>query len=284
MENMFDLLNEDVEIKDSPSAVTFDDKKEHSPEITFEAVDYAYEEEKIILSDVSFTVPSGTTTAIVGESGTGKSTIAKLIVRMFDVKEGRIIINEKNVKDYAQSSLRGAIGVVPQDTVLLNDTIQFNIRYGRMDASDEEVEEAAKLADIHDSIISFPDGYQTKVGERGLKLSGGEKQRVAIARTLLKGPQIMLFDEATSALDSKTENNIQEAIGRASANRTTVVIAHRLSTVVGADQILVLAKEEGDSGGSSVVERGNHHQLLQMGGRYKELWDRQQQDSEKKEN
>lgn len=283
MENMFDLMNEEVEIKDSPVAITFGDKKEISSPITFEAVDFSYKDEKKILSDVSFTVPSGTTTAIVGESGTGKSTIAKLIVRMFEVTEGRVVIDDKNIKDYTQSSLRGAIGVVPQDTVLLNDTIQFNIRYGRMDASDEEVEEAAKLADIHDSILSFPDGYQTKVGERGLKLSGGEKQRVAIARTLLKGPQIMLFDEATSSLDSKTENNIQEAIRRASANRTTVVIAHRLSTIVGADEILVLAKNEGDSGGSSVAERGNHQQLLQMGGRYKELWERQQQDSNTKE-
>eukprot|EP00090_Calanus_glacialis_P022325 TRINITY_DN34462_c0_g1_i1.p1 TRINITY_DN34462_c0_g1~~TRINITY_DN34462_c0_g1_i1.p1 ORF type:complete len:830 (-),score=268.04 TRINITY_DN34462_c0_g1_i1:176-2665(-) len=268
MENMFDLLNEKVEVADKLKALTFV-KEEASPEIKFDNVDFSYDPAKSILKGVTFNIPSGTTTAIVGSSGSGKTTIGKLLVRMYDAKEGAITFNGVNVSDYTQSSLRKSIGVVPQDTVLFNDTIRYNIRYGRMEATDGEVEEAARLADIHSAILGFPDGYDTVVGERGLKLSGGEKQRVAIARTLLKQPGVMLYDEATSSLDSTTERNIQEAIIAASNRKTVLVIAHRLSTVVNSEQIIVMDQGE-------VVEKGSHQELVEMNGKYKELWEHQQ--------
>ena len=215
-------------------------------------------------------MPAGKTVAIVGPSGAGKSTISRLIFRFYDVSSGRILIDGQDVRDVTQKSLRAAIGMVPQDTVLFNDTIRYNIRYGRWEASDAEVEEAARLAQIDDFIRMSPHGYETEVGERGLKLSGGEKQRVAIARTILKAPPILLLDEATSALDSHTEKEIQDALERVSKNRTTLVIAHRLSTIVGADEIIVL--DEG-----VIVERGTHHELLRQGGLYASMWNRQRE-------
>jgi len=269
MENMFDLMNEKVEIKDSLKAITYV-KEEASPAVVFDDVEFQYDAQKPILKNVSFKVPTGTTTAIVGSSGSGKSTIGKLLVRMFDVDSGVITLNGVNVTDFSQSSLRKNIGVVPQDIVLFNETIRYNIRYGRIEASDAEVEQAAKLADIHNAILSFPNGYDTVVGERGLKLSGGEKQRVAIARTLLKEPDVMVYDEATSSLDSATERNIQEAIITASNRKTVLVIAHRLSTVIDSEQIIVL--EQGQ-----VVEKGTHQELVERNGKYKELWDHQKQ-------
>ena len=265
MENMFDLMNEKIEIVDSENAMEFSANNK-SPEIKFDMVSFGYTPEREVLKDINITIESGTTTALVGASGCGKSTVAKLVLRMFEAEQGKITFDGRNIKDITQASLRKAIGVVPQDTVLFNDTVMFNIKYGRIDATDEEVIEAAKLAEIHDSILCFPEGYQAKVGERGLKLSGGEKQRVAIARTLLKDPPIMIFDEATSSLDSNTEANIQTAIKRASASRTCLVIAHRLSTVVTAEQILVLDTEN-QGQGCNIVERGSHHQLLELGGR-----------------
>ena len=223
--------------------------------IRFENVTFAYEPERQILKGLSFEVPAGKTVAIVGPSGAGKSTISRLLFRFYDVTGGRILIDGQDIRDVTQTSLRAAIGMVPQDTVLFNDTIRYNIRYGRWEATDAEVEEAARLAQIDGFIRLSPKGYETEVGERGLKLSGGEKQRVAIARTILKGPPILLLDEATSALDSHTEREIQDALDRVSKNRTTLVIAHRLSTIVGADEIIVL-----DQG--VIVERGTHQQLL----------------------
>jgi len=273
MENMFDLLNEKVEVSDKFKALTFV-REGVSPEVTFNSVDFSYDPAKPILKGVSFSIPSGTTTAMVGSSGSGKTTIGKLLVRMYDVKDGAITFNGVNVSDFTQASLRKSIGVVPQDTVLFNDTIRYNIRYGRMEATDEEVEEAATLADIHTAILGFPEGYDTVVGERGLKLSGGEKQRVAIARTLLKKPGVMLYDEATSSLDSTTEKNIQKAIIAASSRKTVLVIAHRLSTVVNSEQIVVMDQGE-------IVEKGTHQELVEKNGKYKELWEHQQQDSNK---
>jgi len=204
-------------------------------------------------------------------SGSGKTTVAKLLIRMFDVKKGKITFGGEDIKSYSQASLRQAMGVVPQDTVLFNDTIKYNIKYGNMDATDAEVEEAAALADIHDTILSFPDKYETMVGERGVKLSGGERQRVAIARTLIRKPSLMIFDEATSSLDSTTERHIQSAIERASKERTSLIVAHRLSTIVRAEQIVVMDQGE-------VIEVGNHRELVEKGGRYAELWEHQQQE------
>jgi len=275
MENMFDLMNEKVEVSDKVKALNYINE-DVSPEINFDHVDFHYDLAKPVLKTVSFVIPSGTTTAVVGASGSGKTTLGKLLVRMYDVTGGDITFNGASVSDFTQSSLRKNIGVVPQDTVLFNDTIMYNIRYGRIEASDQEVEEAAKLADIHNSILGFPDGYETVVGERGLKLSGGEKQRVALARSLLKHPSVMVYDEATSSLDSTTERNIQDAIIAASNRKTVLVIAHRLSTVVNSEQIIVLDQGE-------VVEKGTHQELVEMDGKYKKLWEHQQQKSKEEE-
>jgi ATP-binding cassette subfamily B protein len=234
-------------------------------------VDFFYDPKRQILFDVSFHVPAGSKVAVVGHSGSGKSTLARLLYRFYDVGRGAIIINGSDIRALKQSSLRGAIGIVPQDTVLFNDTIYYNIQYGRPDATREDVIGAAKAAHIHDFIESLPDKYQARVGERGLKLSGGEKQRVAIARALLKNPSILIFDEATSALDSETEKSIQAELERIAQGHTTLVIAHRLSTVMDADQILVM--EAG-----RIVERGNHRELLERGGAYAQMWALQQQE------
>src|SRR5580692_2401497 len=267
IESMFAILGRDPEIKDKPGAEPLAVK---SGTIRFEDVRFAYEPERPILKGISFEVPAGRTVAIVGPSGAGKSTISRLLFRFYEVTGGRITIDGQDIRDVTQASLRHAIGMVPQDTVLFNDTVRYNIRYCRWDASDAEVEEAAAHAQIDTFIRSTPKGYDTEVGERGLKLSGGEKQRVAIARTILKGPPILVLDEATSALDSHTERDIQDALDRVSRNRTTLVIAHRLSTIVGADEILVL-----DQG--VIVERGRHSQLLVRGGLYASMWNRQRE-------
>jgi len=239
-------------------------------------VSFAYDPERPILQNLSFSVPPGKTVAIVGPSGAGKSTISRLLFRFYEVNGGRILIDGQDIGLVTQESLRAAIGMVPQDTVLFNDTIRYNIRYGRPDASDAEVEAAARMAQIHDFVMSLPKGYDSLVGERGLKLSGGEKQRVSIARTILKGPPILILDEATSALDSFTENQIQDALRKVSENRTTLVIAHRLSTVVDADEILVLDRGQ-------AVERGTHAQLLAQGGLYAAMWNRQRQAEQARE-
>ncbi len=273
MEQMFGLLEENQEVTDKPEAPTL---AVNGGEVVFDDVSFAYDERRGVLSGVSFTVPPGKTVAIVGPSGAGKSTISRLLFRFYDVTGGRILIDGQDIRDVSQDSLRAAIGMVPQDTVLFNDSVFYNIAYGRPNATPGEIEDAARLARIHDFVMSQPDGYQTTVGERGLKLSGGEKQRVAIARTILKSPQIMLFDEATSALDTHTEREIQDSLAEVSANRTTLVIAHRLSTVVDADEILVL-----DAG--HVAERGHHKQLLELDGRYAEMWTRQQEASRARE-
>jgi ABC-type transport system involved in Fe-S cluster assembly fused permease/ATPase subunit len=267
IEIMFSMLARKPEIKDRPGAPPLDVR---AGAIRFDNVSFAYEPARPILKGLSFDVAAGRTVAIVGPSGAGKSTISRLLFRFYDVTSGRILIDGQDIRDVTQASLRGAIGMVPQDTVLFNDTIRYNIRYGRWDASDAEVEEAARLAQIDGFIRLAPKGYETEVGERGLKLSGGEKQRVAIARTILKGPPILLLDEATSALDSHTERDIQDALDRVSRNRTTLVIAHRLSTIVGADEILVL--DEG-----VIVERGTHAELLARGGLYASMWNRQRE-------
>ncbi|XP_038038200.2 ATP-binding cassette sub-family B member 6 [Anas platyrhynchos] len=267
MENMFELFHEEQEVKD---AVNAGDLRLEAGRIEFENVHFSYVDGKEILQDVSFSVMPGQTLALVGPSGSGKSTIIRLLFRFYDVRGGCIRIDGQDISQVKQASLRTHIGVVPQDTVLFNDTIANNIRYGRVLATDEEVQEAARAADIHDRILSFPDGYSTQVGERGLKLSGGEKQRVAIARTILKGPRIILLDEATSALDTETERNIQASLAKVCAHRTSIVVAHRLSTVVGADQILVLKD-------GRIAERGRHEELLQKGGVYASMWLQQQQ-------
>ncbi|SHO62453.1 ATP-binding cassette, subfamily B [Pseudoxanthobacter soli DSM 19599] len=270
IEAMFDLLDVAPEVTDRadarPLAVS-------SGAVTFDDVSFHYDPDRPILKNLSFTVPAGHTVALVGPSGAGKSTISRLIFRFYDVTGGRILIDGQDVRDVTQASLRAAIGIVPQDTVLFNDTIAYNIRYGRPSAGDAEVAEAAASAQIADFVASLPQGYATEVGERGLKLSGGEKQRVAIARTILKSPPVLILDEATSALDTRTEQDIQSAIDRVARDRTTLVIAHRLSTIVDADQILVL--EAG-----RIVERGSHGELIALGGLYAEMWERQREAAE----
>jgi len=273
IETMFWILGRPPEIVDAPGAAPL---KVTRGDIRFENVSFAYEPERRILKGISFEVPAGKTVAVVGPSGAGKSTISRLLFRFYDLSGGRILIDNQNIAQVTQKSLRQAIGMVPQDTVLFNDTIRYNIRYGRWEASDDEVEEAARLAQIDQFIRLAPKGYETEVGERGLKLSGGEKQRVAIARTILKGPPILLLDEATSALDSHTEKEIQDALDRVSTGRTTLVIAHRLSTIVGADEIIVLNQGE-------IVERGSHAALLAKDGLYASMWNRQREAEEARE-
>ena len=265
MEQLFRLLGVRQEIKDAADAPPL---RIAGGAVTFDHVSFGYDADRAILHDVSIDVPAGRTVAIVGPSGAGKSTISRLLFRFYDVTGGRILVDGQDIRDVTQTSLREAIGIVPQDTVLFNDTIYYNIAYGRPGASRAEIEEAASLAAIHDFIVSTPRGYDTRVGERGLKLSGGEKQRVAIARTILKKPSILVFDEATSALDSRTEKEIQSALRQVSADRTTLIIAHRLSTVVHADEIIVL--EAG-----RIVERGRHADLLARNGQYAAMWARQ---------
>jgi ATP-binding cassette subfamily B protein len=244
--------------------------------IRFERVSFGYERDRQILFDVSFEVPAGRTVAVVGTSGAGKSTLSRLLFRFYDVWDGRVCIDGADIRDVTQASLRAAIGIVPQDTVLFNDTVYYNIAYGRPEASRDEVIEAARSAHIHDFIMGLPDQYESPVGERGLKLSGGEKQRVAIARALLKEPRILIFDEATSALDSKSEKAIQTELQRIAQGRTALVIAHRLSTIVDADQILVLDR-------GHIVERGKHAELLQQGQVYASMWALQQKEAEAQE-
>jgi len=270
LDRMFRLLAAHREVEDKSDA------RDLSPgpaTVEFRHVDFHYERARQILFDVSFAIPAGHRVAVVGHSGSGKSTLARLLYRFYDVSDGAILVNGADSRDVKQASLRSAIGIVPQDTVLFNDTIFYNIRYGRPEASDAEVHEAARAAHIHDFIIMLPAGYETMVGERGLKLSGGEKQRVAIARALLKNPRILIFDEATSALDSRAEKAIQAELERISEGRTTLVIAHRLSTVMDADQILVLQS-------GRIVERGTHGQLLDAQGEYSRMWALQQQQAQ----
>ena len=267
LDRMFKLLEKEREVADAPNAQQLG--IESPPSVAFEHVHFAYEQNRPILQDVSFTIPAGKTVAIVGPSGSGKSTLARLLFRFYDVQQGVVRIDGHPLNHLTQASVRQAIGIVPQDTVLFNDTVYYNIAYGRPSASREEVEQAARAARIHEFIVSTPLGYQTMVGERGLKLSGGEKQRVAIARTLLKNPFILIFDEATSALDSSNERAIQSELREAANNKTTLVIAHRLSTVVDAHEIIVL-----DQG--VIVEQGTHAQLLEAQGRYASMWSMQQ--------
>jgi ATP-binding cassette subfamily B protein len=273
IEKMFSVLSRSPEIKDVPGATPL---IVTSGNVRFDDVRFSYDPERPILKGLSFEVPAGKTVAIVGPSGAGKSTISRLLFRLYDVSSGKILIDGQDIRKVTQSSLRASIGMVPQDTVLFNDTIRYNIRYGRWDATDAEVEQAAQLAQIDGFIKMSPKGYETQVGERGLKLSGGEKQRVAIARTVLKAPPILVLDEATSALDSHTEQEIQDALERVSRNRTSLVIAHRLSTIVGADEIIVL-----DQG--RIAERGTHSQLLASGGLYASMWNRQREAQEARE-
>ena len=265
IERMMDVLDQKPEVEDRPGAQPLTIK---GGAVRFENVSFGYEPARTILHDITFEVPAGKMVAIVGPSGAGKSTISRILLRFYDVAGGHVTIDGQDIRDVTQTSLRAAIGVVPQDTVLFNDTILYNIRYGRPDATDAEVEEAARLAQIDGFIRALPEGYDTMVGERGLKLSGGEKQRVAIARTILKAPPILMLDEATSALDSHTEREIQDALDRVSKDRTTLVIAHRLSTIVAADNIIVLEK-------GHLVEQGTHAELIAKGGLYASLWSRQ---------
>ena len=266
LEEMFHLLDEPQDIKDVSNAklIAF-----HGGKIVFDNVSFAYQSDRPILMNLSFTVPAGKTLAVVGTSGAGKSTLSRLLFRFYDVSAGSILIDNQDIRHVAQASVRDLIGMVPQDTVLFNDTILYNIAYGRPDATQDEVEQAAKQARLHDFIQSLPQGYETRVGERGLKLSGGEKQRVAIARMLLKQPKIFVFDEATSALDTRTEKEIQENLKVISSHHTTLIIAHRLSTIIDADDILVLE-------GGQIAEQGNHETLLLKGGLYAAMWQRQQ--------
>ena len=268
MEKMFNLLNENREVQDAPNAAPL---KVSSGAVRFEQVAFSYEPDRKILSDVSFDIPPGHIVAVVGSSGAGKSTLSRLLFRFYDVQAGRILIDGQDIREVTQASLRAAIGIVPQDTVLFNDSIYYNIAYGRPDATHEDILQAAQAAHIHDFIVSLPRGYDTMVGERGLKLSGGEKQRVAIARAILKRPSLLIFDEATSALDSKSEKIIQAELRNISINRTTLVIAHRLSTIVDAQQILVMDR-------GRIVERGTHRELLVQQGLYAQMWALQQQE------
>ena len=273
IEAMFDLLDVKQEVTDAPDAKPLIVKE---GEIRFNHVEFSYDTNRQILKDIDFSVPAGKTVAIVGPSGAGKSTISRLLFRFYDVQKGSITIDGQDIRSVTQKSLRNAIGMVPQDTVLFNDTIAYNIRYGRPDASDEEVKKAAEMAQIGDFIAQLPDGYQSMVGERGLKLSGGEKQRVAIARTILKAPPILILDEATSALDTATELEIQYALDVVSRGRTTLVVAHRLSTIIGADEILVLK-------GGQIIERGKHDELLAKDGLYASMWHKQLEASKAEE-
>ncbi|MGV7235297.1 MAG: ABCB family ABC transporter ATP-binding protein/permease [Nitrosomonadaceae bacterium] len=270
MEKMFTLLMESEEIKDKSGA---SDLVQGDASVRFENVNFSYEPNRQILFDMSFDIPAGHNIAVVGHSGSGKSTISRLLFRFYEVTSGRILVNNQDIRNITQKSLRASIGIVPQDTVLFNESIYYNIAYGRPDASCEEVFEAAKSAHIHNFIESLPDKYETTVGERGLKLSGGEKQRVAIARAILKRPEILIFDEATSALDSKSEKAIQEELKRIAANRTTLTIAHRLSTIADADQILVMDR-------GKIIERGSHQELLVAKGFYAHMWKLQQQEEQ----
>ena len=273
IERMFTLMRQNREVQDAPDAQTL---PSGPCAVRFSCVEFSYEARRQILFDVDFVIPAGRTVAVVGHSGSGKSTLARLLYRFYDVTTpqdlGGILVNGIDIRRLTQASLRAAIGIVPQDTVLFNDSVYYNIHYGRPGASEDEVHAAARAAQLHDFINSLPDGYQTRVGERGLKLSGGEKQRVAIARALLKNPSIMIFDEATSALDTKTEQAIQAQLDQAALGRTTLVIAHRLSTVMNADEILVL--EQG-----RIVERGTHRALLESNGAYAQMWTLQQQEA-----
>ncbi|CAH0391670.1 unnamed protein product [Bemisia tabaci] len=266
MENMFELMDEAPDVLDAPDAPPLVISK---GQIDFRNVSFSYQPEKMILKNINFTVPGGKTVALVGPSGSGKSTIVRLLFRFYDANSGAVLVDGQNIKTVLQKSLREVIGVVPQDTVLFNNSIKFNIAYGRISATDSEIVAAAQNADIHEKILTFPKGYDTVVGERGLKLSGGEKQRIAIARTILKAPSIILLDEATSSLDTQTERNIQTALARVSANKTTLIVAHRLSTVINADEILVLKEGE-------IVERGRHEELLNLNGLYASMWNEQQ--------
>ena len=272
MDKMFRLLRENREVEDRPGAPPL---RAGDAPVRFEQVSFGYEPRRQILYEVSFEIPAGKTVAVVGHSGSGKSTLSRLLFRFYDVTAGRITINDQDIRDVTQTSLRGTLGIVPQDAVLFNDTVHYNIHYGRPDATREEVIEAARAAHIHDFIESSPDGYDTMVGERGLKLSGGEKQRVAIARAILKNPKIFVFDEATSALDSRSEKAIQAELERIAKERTTLVIAHRLSTIVDADEILVM-----DHG--RIVERGTHRALLERDGAYAQMWALQQREEEQR--
>ena len=266
------LLKERKEIQDSRGARPL---SVNEGIVTFTNVSFSYNRSRTILNDINFEVPAGKNVALVGASGARKSTISRLLFRFYDVDEGNISLDGQDIREVTQDSLRAAIGIVPQDTVLFNDTAYYNIHYGRPTSSPSEVEAAAKLAQIHDFLVSLPNGYNTHVGERGLKLSGGEKQRIAIARTILKQPRVLLFDEATSALDTHTEQEIQKSLDEVSKNHTTLVIAHRLSTVVNADEILLL--EEG-----RIIERGNHQDLLELNRQYASLWRRQQEAESRK--
>ncbi len=270
MAQMFDLLDRTAEVTDKPDAKVLDVGK---GTVRFENVSFSYNEDRPILFDVDFEIPAGKKLAVVGHSGAGKSTLSRLLFRFYDVSSGRVMINRQDVRDVSQESLHAAIGIVPQDTVLFNDSIYYNIAYGRTDASREEIIEAAKLAHIHEFIESLPQGYDSLVGERGLKLSGGEKQRVAIARAILKRPKILIFDEATSSLDSKSEQAILEALKEMATHHTTLVIAHRLSTIIDAEQILVMDK-------GRIIERGDHQTLLNKQGYYAQMWQLQQEERE----